>query len=74
MFSGIAIARQASARRWSALTSFRCEAALAAAALAYPLFRPESLPPREQPLFLPLSTMAATRAVENTRAGEEARG
>jgi protein TonB len=69
MFSSIAIAREAPARGWSALTSFTFEAALVAAALVYPLLFPESLPPREYPRFLPLSTMARIRAVENTHAG-----
>jgi len=69
MFSALAAARQPRAR-WSALASFTFEAALVAAALAYPLFYPESLPSRERPLFLavPSASPAAARADSSTPA------
>lgn len=44
MFSGLDTAQPHPARRWTAALSFTLQAALVAAALVLPLFKPESLP------------------------------
>jgi protein TonB len=60
MFSGLAVAQENPARRWTALVSFTLQAMLVAAALTYPLLHPDSLPRVLHPVFVPVSGAAVT--------------
>ncbi|HEX3739574.1 MAG TPA: TonB family protein [Terriglobales bacterium] len=59
MFSDLVESHATPARRWTAMASFTLQAALVAAALAYPLFHIESLPPIVRTLLPPIETFAA---------------
>jgi protein TonB len=56
MFSGLDTVQPHLARRWTAALSFTLQAALVAAALVLPLFKPESLPDAfaRRPIFRPM--------------------
>lgn len=56
MFSDLAMAREHSARRWTALASFTLQAAIVSAAFIYPLLHPQSLPHILRPVFTPVSS------------------
>lgn len=56
MFSDLVESHVTPARRWTAMASFSFQAALVAAALAYPLFHIESLPPIARTLLPPIET------------------
>lgn len=73
MFSGLAVANENPARRWTALVSFTLQALLVAVALAYPLLRPDSLPRIMHPLFVPLSgeTVTTDHATNNAAHGSD---
>jgi periplasmic protein TonB len=57
MFSGLSVAQEHAARRWTALTSFTLQAALVAAALIFPMIHPQTLPQAllNRRLFVPTS-------------------
>ncbi len=61
MFSGLSVAQEPVARRWTTLTSFTLQAALVAAALALPLLHPENLPEAfaNRRIFVPGSNVEA---------------
>jgi protein TonB len=59
MFSDLAVSQGSPVRRWTAAASFTLQAALVAAALVYPLFHVESLPPLMRTLLPPMATFAA---------------
>ena len=63
MFSGLSVAQEPVARRWTTLTSFTLQAALVAAALALPLLHPENLPEAfaSRRIFVPVSNVEAPR-------------
>ena len=58
MFSDLVESHVTPARRWTAMASFTFQAALVAAALAYPLFHSESLPPIVRTLLPPMAIFA----------------
>jgi protein TonB len=57
MFSGLEGVQPHPARRWTALVSFPCQAALVGAVLVFPLLKPASLPEAcaRRPIFRPIS-------------------
>ena len=63
MFSGLSVAQEPAARRWTALTSFTLQAALVAAALVLPLLHPENLPEAfvNRRIFVPASNVEAPK-------------
>ena len=63
MFSGLSVAQEPAARRWTALTSFTLQAALVAAALIFPVIHPQTLPQAllNRRLFVPASDVEAPR-------------
>jgi periplasmic protein TonB len=56
MFSDLAVSQGSPVRRWTTIASFSLQAALAAIALAYPLFHIDSLPPLVRTLLPPVAT------------------
>jgi protein TonB len=56
MFSDLAVSQGSPVRRWTTIASFSLQAALAAVALAYPLFHIDSLPPLVRTLLPPVAT------------------
>ena len=56
MFSDLAVSQGTTVRRWTAVASFTLQAALVGAALVYPLFHVESLPPMMRSLLPPVAT------------------
>lgn len=56
MFSDLALSQATTSRRWTAMASFSLQAALVGAALVYPLFHVESLPPMVRSLLPQVST------------------
>jgi protein TonB len=66
MFSDLAVSQGSPVRRWTAMASFSLQAALVGAALVYPLFHVESLPPMVRSLLPPVATFEApTRPQRN---------
>jgi protein TonB len=63
MFSGLPVAQEPAARRWTTLTSFTLQAALVAAALVLPLLHPENLPEAfvNRRTFVPASNVEAPK-------------
>jgi hypothetical protein len=63
MFSGLSVAQEPVARRWTTLTSFTLQAALVAAALVLPILHPENLPEAfaNRRIFVPASNAEAPR-------------
>jgi len=55
MFSGLDVAVENPARRWTALVSFALQATIVAVALVYPLLNPQSLPRIMRPVWVPAS-------------------
>ena len=56
MFSDLAVSQGSPVRRWTAMASFSLQAALVGAALIYPLFHVESLPPMVRSLLPQVAT------------------
>lgn len=56
MFSGLAVSQDTPVRRWTALVSFKLQAAVVCVALMYPLLHLDSLPRVLHPLFVPISS------------------
>src|SRR5438552_15322359 len=63
MFSGLSVAQEHAARRWTVLTSFTLQGVLVAAALVLPLLHPENLPEAfaNRRIFLPMSNVEAPK-------------
>src|SRR4051812_32731183 len=55
MFTGLDVAVENPARRWTALVSFALQATVVAVAFVYPLLNPQSLPRIMRPVFVPMS-------------------